>query len=304
MGRSAPTSGQNIGIRAKIESNLLNPIMQAEEPDRGFEKCGYSNLVLADTVNTDIEKNDFKGFFYKVEKAGDSLDLELEKFNGTWSSVSDLNDSSMGEFWALGDFEDYPLYTAYKLQWRNVLSAHGEGQYRVKASGNILGESVEYISNSYNLKTYSTSLADKTVRIDSIMDGYLEFPDIDFTGLEWEDSIRVPGFFGRRQATYDETFVPLTDQTDQQVRDNQTNEYTFQSNLVPCCITEEILDYHMFADELFISDYNANNHCYKYLNFPVKKSTVEDTAYNVFDRGARLTITFNNRKGNRRKRHC
>lgn len=34
-------------------------------PDRGFDKCCYNNLVLADLSDIDPYKNDFNGFFFK-----------------------------------------------------------------------------------------------------------------------------------------------------------------------------------------------------------------------------------------------
>jgi hypothetical protein len=111
---------------------------------------------------------------------------------------------------------------------------------------------------TYILKEYSPTLANYTVRIDATMQGLLEKPCIDFTGSGFESSIRVPAFFGRREVAYEEDNIINRNYVKRQVSVKQTNEYQFQTNLIPDCITEEILDFFLFSDDLRFNDYNLN----------------------------------------------
>ena len=81
-------------------------------------------------------------------------------------------------------------------------------------------------------------------------------------------------------------------------------EYKYQALQLPDCITEELFDFMLFGKELFVSDYNGNNHSYKYELLPVKLEGNAGTEYFVTDRGVNVNLTFSDRTEDDRKINC
>ena len=73
----------------------------------------------------------------------------------------------------------------------------------------------------------------------------------------------------------------------------QTNEYKFQTNLVPSCVTDEIIDFFLLANDIWFTDYNLNNHSYQYQKFPARYESNEGTQYGNRTRKAQLNLVFN-----------
>jgi hypothetical protein len=135
------------------------------------------------------------------------------------------------------------------------------------------------------------------------MAGLLEKQNIDFTGSDFATSIRVPGFFGRREPTWEEDNLVNRNYTKRQISMQQTNEYKFQTNLVPDCVIEEIVDFILFSDDVRFTDYNLNNTSYNYKNFPAKLASNEGTRYLNRSRKAQLNLVFNDKTVNNNKRN-
>ena len=81
-------------------------------------------------------------------------------------------------------------------------------------------------------------------------------------------------------------------------------DYRFQGNQLPECITEELFNFVLFGNELFLSDYNGNNHSYKLEVVPVKLEGNEGTEYSTLDRAVNVNLTFSERYENNRKFNC
>ena len=60
----------------------------------------------------------------------------------------------------------------------------------------------------------------------------------------------------------------------------------------------------LFGAELYVSDYNGNNHSYKYELMPVKLEGNAGTEFFVTDRGCNINLTFSDRTENDRKINC
>jgi hypothetical protein len=135
------------------------------------------------------------------------------------------------------------------------------------------------------------------------MNGLLIKSGVDFSGIGWKHSIRVPGFFGRREPQFEEDNIVNRQYEKRQISMKQTNEFKFQTNLIPDCLTNEILDFMLFANDIYFNDYNLNNHSYDYVKFGVKFASNEGTEYGVKTRKARLNLTFNDKFENNWKRN-
>ena len=155
----------------------------------------------------------------------------------------------------------------------------------------------------FNLRTYSRLNADHTARIDCQMDGFMEKDGVNFKNSGFTHSLRFPGFFGNREPKLEEDNIIAFDLTRRQVSMKAQNEYKLQTNLVPDCITEEVLDFFLLATDLWANDYNLNNHSYNYKKTPIKVETVQAPEYKPHTRKAILNITFGDKKLNRNNRN-
>ena len=274
---------------------------QTVTPEEIFKECCYIHTVLASSNDTEPYKNDFSGFYHKRQISSESCTFVLIDMSD--GSEYDLDNSTYGTFKNFGSITTEPNLTTFVLEWRKVLLDLGTGPYKVVKRVNIVGISIEIEYLVYNLREFSTAIADGTARIDVSMEGLLENEDIDFTGSEFVDSMRVPGFFGRRETKWEEDNLVDKNYNKRQVSMKQTNEYKFQTNMIPDCVTNPINDFMLFSDDIRMNDYNLNNHSYEYQNFPVKLETNENTEYFVKSRKARLNLVFSDKIVNKNKRN-
>lgn len=274
---------------------------QPETPEEVFKECCYVHKVLASTTDTDLFKNDFSGFFHKRQTPSETCDFILIDLSD--ASEYTLNDDTYGKFKGFGSIQTNPDLTWFKLEWRKVLIDLGVGAYKVVKRINLAGIDVEIEYFVYNLFEYSSTIANGTARMDITMSGLLEAISIDFSDTGFCTSIRVPGFFGNREHGWEEDILVNRNYVRRQISMKQTNEYKFQANLIPYCITKEIVDFMLFSDDIRFFDYNLNNHSYDFKNFPVKLANNDGTRYPVTSRKADLNITFSDKKINNNKRN-
>ena len=133
------------------------------------------------------------------------------------------------------------------------------------------------------------------------MNGRLQKTGVNFTGVKYKDSIRVPGFFGNRESQFEEDNLVNRFFEKKQISMSQTNEYKFQTSLIPSCVTDKIIDFMLFGNDIFITDYNLNNHTYSYLKFGVNYGSNEGTDYGSHRRKARLNLIMNDKNLNNKK---
>ena len=283
---------KSFAVKIKLPED--NPV------DRGFSKCCYENLVLADTTSSDPYKNDFVGAYYKKQAASDTVTFKLVDVSTT--TEYNLNSGTYGTYQAFGGVQADLSFVI--VDWKLVLSGLGAGTYQIKKELNIAGIVINKYSDTYTLKQFSQPLADKTVRIDSFMYGRLVKEDVDFTDTNYKTSMRLRGFFGRAEYSFEQDNIAKRDYSYLQNTMSNKREYQFQGLQLPECITEELFNFILFGNELFISDYNGNNHSYKYELMPVKLEGNKGTEFFVTDRGVNVNLTFSDRTENSRKLNC
>lgn len=272
---------------------------QQDTPEEIFKECCYNHIVLADLESTSDLKNDFSSFFHQKQIVSETASFFLYDFNE--DNEIEIVDNTYGLLYDFGSFDTNGNFKGFKLEWKKVLEALGTGAYKVITRISVTGIQYEKESLVFNLNHYSDRLADKTVRIDVIQNGLLRKPNIDFTGLFWKDSVRVKGFFGNREAQFEEDILVTRNFDRTQISMSQTNEYKFQTLLIPDCVTDQIVDFFVMANDIFVSDYNLNNHSYKYKKYPVKYSSNEGTRYGSHTRKAQLNLVFSDKKLDNRK---
>lgn len=294
-----PLVTQSIGVLSVLPSSVVSTVGE-------LQGCCYKSPVLADVSDSASWKNDVNGFLFKRTFSTETITLTLEKNGGASGGGSDiaLVDNTYGTFYNFGDIADYPNYKGYSLEWRNVLTVEGEGTYRLRVDGVYVAGSVTDYSIVFDLKAYSEARANGTFRIQSIMNGYLKHKDFDFKGLNWVDGLRINGFFGNRQAEYEEERIVYTNRQVKQVRSELFNKYVCQTMHVPSCITDAIIEYHNFGNVVLMTDYNYKNHKKTYVQKEVIFDSMETIDYKSVTDYAPLQLNYKDYTQNYQKSNC
>lgn len=291
------------GIRERTISYALGISLPSEQPvfDEIFKECCYVHHVLADINSNDDYKNDYSGFYHQRQLPNESVDFIL--LHVETNNEYNLNDSTYGSYFDFGYFSNNTNLKGYRVEWKKVLQEIGEGTFKIIKRFNLAGINFENFSYAFTLRQFSTAVADKTIRIDIVMNGRIELDGVEFKGSNWKHSLRLPGFFGRRNPKYEEDNLVGLDYEERQISMTQTNEYKMQTNLIPSCLTNEIFDFMLYANDIYINDYNLNNHYYDYIKKGVKFANNEEPTYSTTSRKARLNLIFKDKFANRIKRN-
>jgi len=272
----------------------------APPPDRGFKSCCYTQFALADISDNDPYKNDYYSVYYLRPSTTSSVIFKLVDM-ATLTEYT-LNSSTYGVFQDFGGVNADLSF--YKVEWQKVLNVLDEGNYQIKQEVTTVGIGVDYYTNTFTLKAWSIDRADNTARIDCIQDGLLVKEGIDFKDTGFVTSLRVSGFFGNSNPSYEQNNLKTRDYNSEQITMSLQKEYKFQGLNLPECISTELLEFIVLGNELFISDYNKNNHSYKFNVLPVELSNNEGNKYYVYKRGVEVNLLFTDRFKNNRKTNC
>jgi hypothetical protein len=282
----------DFGVRSR--SYALRVVVPVQPVVIDARECCYENVVFADDTEDEYQ-NDYTSFYHKKVSSSDSVDFVL------------IRNSTLAEVTLTGTTYGYPTVStannivAYTVEWAKVLAAFGEDTYQIKKVVTISGIENTIYYNNYSLETFSEERADKTVRIDSVMNGYLEKDDANFKGMNLMSTLRMRGFFGRRRPKYTEDNIVYRDNEARQVSMIMENEYVFQSNAVPSCITKDLYEYYLMSDKIYLNDYNSNNHD-TYIKKSVRLAESQDPTYYVNSKRSRVNLTFNDGVRNQIKR--
>jgi len=289
-----PTGERTLSYAVKVTPPLPIP------PDRGFKKCGYISKVFGDLTDSSPYKNDFTGVYFKRPTNNSSVVFKLVDTANATEYL--LNDNTYGTFQDFGGAQ--PDLSFYILEWKNVLALLGEGSYQIKQEVNFVGIPQDYYTNTFTLQAFSIDKANHTVRIDCTQDGFFVDKEVDFKGSGYKTSLRVNGFFGRAERSYEQNNLSTRDYKNRQISISINKEYKFQGLNLPVCVADELMDFVLKGNELFVSDYNKNNHSYNFELLPVELQDNEGSEYQTLTRGVKVNLLFTDRFKNNRKTNC
>jgi len=280
-------------------------IPPAEPADRGFAECCYLNLVFGDLGSTESYKNDFNSVFYKRQTASDTVAYSLI---GESTGTTALVDSTHGVLYPFGEVGQ-PDLSYFKVEWRKILALLGEDTYKIRMTLTIAGVAVTKDTFPFTLRQFTTSLADKTVRIDSNLDGTIVKIDTDFRNSGYTNSLRFKGFFGNATPNFEQDNVVFSSKKGLPYYSSQINmsniwDYVFTAYRVPECMARVFYNELIWGNDLYLSDYNLNNHSYFYSLLPVELKEDNNPTYNALSRLVDLSLTFTDRAKNNRKTNC
>jgi hypothetical protein len=161
---------------------------------------------------------------------------------GTWTQQVAISDNTYGTWTEVGDYASQLKLSTFYMKFREVLLAWGEGNYRVKVVTAALGggTNTEY-SQEYFLRFYTAERAEGSVVFNWFQDGKIFNNQINYTGLNIEKWIRVPGMihYENPELIIDE--IETSAHTFTQIQDKLEENYSFESHLLDFYTTQKIL---------------------------------------------------------------
>lgn len=240
-----------------------------EEEDRGFARCCCVVPVLASS-SSDTWKNDITSAWIKLSSLTDIAEAKLYK-DGIETTYSPTAIPFVKE----------PFAFYWSINWNEVLNSDGAGCYTLKISYDISGVELTFTWGIYDLKPFTTETANFTARVRAIYNDYNEVEQIDFTDSLVADSCRFNGFIGNRQPNM--TTDNLIYQNREMKKVIRENLNTYEIITDPTCesIIRKLADNLLLSEnQLFLSDYNAQNHSYRFNDLPaIVESSPEITYY-------------------------
>jgi len=259
------------------------------EQKRGLKDCCCEQIVLAGG-GTESWKNDLSSAWIKLSSFDDSCLFKLYKC-GVVATYAPTPIAFVNEANA--------FYTT--INWADVLVSDGVGNYELIVTFNISGVAGQFTWGEYNLQQYTIQNALTTARVRAIFNGYHEVEGINFTGSNVESTHRFHGFIGNRQPNTEIDNIIYNNREMKRVIRENLNDYEITTDPEDECIIKPLVDLYLLSEnELFISDYNAHNHSYRYLDVPVIVSESASIEYKQFSRKAVLTCKVADKLKNQR----
>jgi hypothetical protein len=274
----------------------------------GVEDCPPVLTVFVDPTDlTNFDTNDRFDVIGQEVARGSFVNFELWK-DGV--KIEDLNDNSFGTFYDVGYWtedngfnEAQSNQTGYQGKWSDVYTAHGLGCYNIVTVEDLpfFPEPVVDIGCCFELKKYSVEEADETFTVRAVQNGKIIKETVDFTGLNWVQHYRMPGFFGFPARNLTETNFITKSRTVEQIQDEIVNDYTLEIYFLPDCIKLK-LDSILLANNIIFTDYNVDNAC-EIRNLPTKWKGEEEVEYFGKSKKIAVTLTFEERNRQTIKRN-
>jgi hypothetical protein len=261
------------------------------EQDRGFDECCCEYMVLASASQNPFE-NDVTSAWIEISDPTDQVVFELWK-----------NNTNTGMMFDLESFPNEDLAQYITFGWDQVFNEYGAGCYELRVNYEIAGVVGQYIYATYNLKQYTIENALNTARIKVIFNGKHDTSGLDFTGTNIVDTFRFYGYIGNRQPNTEIDNIIYGNREMKRVIRENLNTYEIITDPSLDCIIKPLIDLYLLSEnELYISDYNAHNHSYRYIDLPVIVSESPEIEYYEFSRKAKLTCVVSDKfKTNRTK---
>jgi hypothetical protein len=246
------------------------------EQDRGLTDCCCTQLVLGGS--SESWKNDKTSMWIKLSDEIDTYQFLL----------LDCNQNVLETYDAIAFPNESNAYYC-TVNWLDVLTSFGQGNYTLAIAYSISGVSGLLLWGDYKLLPYTIQNALKTARVRAIFNGKQTIDGIDFTNSNVESTHRFYGFIGNRQSNMAIDNIIYDNREMKRVIRENLNDYEIITDPEDECILRPLLELFLISEnELYISDYNAHNHSYRYLDLPVIVSESPSVEYKDLSRKAVL----------------
>lgn len=258
--------------------------------------CPPSQMVFAGVTD---KTNDKSSFIFKVEGQADTVVIKLWKAG---AEIATLNDTTYGTYYNDTNESDQ-IYFGYLVNWKLVYDAFGAGEYQVKSTVTILSQPFSYESGIFQLYLWNEMAADQTVRIETYQNGYTESAEINFTGMNWYNQVRLDGDFKLRQPEFISKNYLDTTRTRNQIQDQVTDVLTLELLGLSDEQSNQVVYSDILANRIIITDYNLDNDR-RYVPIEVYPDSIEQLQQNGNRPGvAALVLKFVPKQDNNLKRN-
>jgi len=176
------------------------------------------------------------------------------------------------------------------IDWYQVLLQDGVGCYNFVIEFNISGITGLVNVGNFKLKQYTIQNALGTARIRAVFNGVQQSDGMDFTGANIVSDMRFYGYIGNRQPNMAIDNIIYGNREMKRVIRENLYSYSIETDPLDECIIKPITELYLLSEnELYISDYNAHNHSYRYNDLPVIVNKSPEIEYYEFSRKAQLS---------------
>lgn len=302
-----------------IKNNPASTLVEIDLPKSTLIDCCFSLPVLAKETGGDNFTNDQSSVLYFYDNGFTGAVLNLQAFDGSdWVQIAVLSDDTLGTLFDFGfaeNDEDERLL-GFVIDWQKVLSAHGEGSYRIQTEETpIIGDIVNRYSLEWCLKKYTDIRANKTVRIDFYQSGIIgdktsdqKIRDYGFlpsgVAVNWFNQIRLPdAIFGDDSGEYNRDFTRYKNGAEVWIKDEQVEKYQFISGYYPNYVHKFMRVDVLQADDIEITTY-FNNGNSDHQNKSVIPSGNYDPNWNHVSKLASVELSFEQKYQNYKHKRC
>lgn len=258
--------------------------------DYGIDECCEPTLVLAHLSDTESWKNDVSSAWEKTDFTSDTLDFKLYTHDDVLTSYQPNKEQ----------IEANELDFYCTIDWQQVLQVDGPGCYKLKIESTIDGVPNNYTWDEYQLKPYTPENAMGTIRLKANFNQYHAIEDIDFTGSNVIDTIRLNGYFGDRKPEMVIDNLVYNGKVDKNVQREIINKYYLHTDPIHEKYTNKIIDLYLLSEfELFLSDHNQFNHTYAYKDIPLIVQGSPEIDYLDYSRYAKIKVELTDKIKNK-----
>ncbi len=256
-----PTPMNQLFMASRLELGGIQPRTTTSPVDFCYcdIECVYEETALANT-GVDLE-NDTTSFLFT--KLGPTDTITFKIFKGSVLKAT-ISDNTYGEFFGTGftvtENPDAANYVGFIADWGKIFDAFGGGLFTIKADTVLIGVSKTLSSHNYRVVPYSETVADRTIRIRTTQNGNIISNKLNYTGLEWEQNIRIEGIlFDKEPKLNVENYID-GDRRLQQIQDQIINNYTIETLSPLPSEVAELIVYDLFlSNRILVTDYNIIN---------------------------------------------
>jgi hypothetical protein len=252
----------------------------------GLAECCEPMLVLAHASSSETWKNDITSAWESLDFATDDVTFKL--YNE--------NDELIANQPNIFAFNTNALNFYTTINWQTILNTEGTGCYRLMVELTLSGTTTSYEWGHYNLQPYTADNAKNSIRIRSIFNQYHKIEDIDFTGENVEDTIRIHGYFGSRQPNTVVDNLIYQSRIEKNVQRENLNTYELITDPIRTWYIDKLIDLHLLSEcEIFLSDHNPFNLTYIYKDTPLIVKESPEIEYKEFSRLASVKCIFSDK---------
>ncbi len=253
------------------------------------KECCYPMRVLAKVGDNTKWKNDITSAWFKsTETLTDGVDFKLYKKGDVLavyqpSKIDFVADTSYG----------------VTIEWQDVLASDGAGCYYLKLNYILDGVEGDMIWGEYDLREYSIENAKGTIRVKVNLNQYYSIDDVDFTGMNMIDCIRVNGFFGEMQPNFKIDNLIYENRKFENVQRERIATYQLKTDPMMYNIMDLLVNVHLLAEnQIWLSDYNSFNASWFYKDKELIVSNSPEITYQEFSRFTSVTCELTDKTRN------